>query len=118
MRRASRSTTWPARANSYSGTPLRFSAEYIGGTCSISPRKRGSTASIAATSTSAALRSSSTVPSASPVSVVTPRQTVVRYSLSESSRNCDHFVASPKQIGNTPVASGSRLPVCPAFCAK
>ena len=29
----------PARASSYSGRPSRFSAEYIGGICSISPRK-------------------------------------------------------------------------------
>jgi hypothetical protein len=118
IRRASRSTVSPLRASSYSGTPPRFSAEYIGGTCSMSPRKRASTASSAASSTTAALRSASTAPSASPVSVVTPRHSVATYSLSESSRNCDHFVASPKHSGNTPVASGSRLPVCPALRAK
>jgi len=38
--------------------------------------------------------------------------------LSEASRNCENFVASPKHNGNTPVASGSRLPVCPTFCAR
>src|SRR3984893_8024819 len=31
---------------------------------------------------------------------------------------CANLVASPKQIGNKPLASGSSVPVCPAFSAR
>src|ERR1700730_14887245 len=31
---------------------------------------------------------------------------------------CANLVASPKQIGNRPLASGSSVPVCPAFSAR
>ena len=56
-------------------------------------------------------------PSASPLAVAVPRRTSVRYSLSESSRKRENLVASPRQSGSTPVASGSRLPVCPTLRA-
>src|SRR4051812_49053728 len=62
-----------------------------------------------------ALASQRTViaPAASSVSVSTPKQIVKSYCLSASSRNCASFVASPRQIGNTPDAAGSSVPPCP-----
>jgi hypothetical protein len=38
--------------------------------------------------------------------------------LTESIKNGENLVASPKQRGKTPVASGSKLPVCPALLAS
>ncbi|RWA53835.1 hypothetical protein AU476_12530 [Cupriavidus sp. UYMSc13B] len=73
-RRAARSTVWPARAYSYSGRPSFFSAECIGGTCSISPRKLASACSTAARS-QVTSRTSSSSPSASPVLERAPRRT-------------------------------------------
>jgi len=58
-------------------TPSRFSAECIGGTCSIVPAKRDSTVPIASSETSTAAVPM-TAPSASPVVVVTPSFSVAR----------------------------------------
>ena len=70
-RRGSRSTSMPARAYSYSALPSRLSAEYIGGTWSISPVKRAQAVSTCSRVTCTG-RSASTSPSASPVVVRTP----------------------------------------------
>ncbi len=115
-RRAARSTVWPARAYSYSGLPSFFSAECIGGTWSISPTKRPM-AVRNCSGVTATGRSLSTSPSASAVLVRMPRRTTVSYVLSASSRSCENLVASPKHNGSRPVASGSSVPVCPAFLA-
>src|SRR5690606_15772555 len=56
-------------------------------------------------------------PSASAVVGGTPSWATVSQPLSASSRYWENLVASPKHSGSTPVASGSRLPVCPAFSA-
>jgi CO/xanthine dehydrogenase Mo-binding subunit len=65
-----------------------------------------------------ALSRSTTSPSVSPVAVRSPNRAVNSYSLSPSSRKPATLVASPRQIGSMPVASGSRLPVWPAFSRR
>jgi len=108
----------PCRASLYSGWPFCFSAEYIGGSCSIAPRKSLIASSTAASVTPEASLTVSVSPSASAVAVVRPSVKVLSYPLSASSRYWENFVASPKHSGKTPVANGSRLPVCPAFAAS
>src|SRR5438132_5131457 len=56
---------------------------------------------------------SSTRPAASCVSVTWPKRTVASYSFSPSAMNPAILVAAPTQIGKTPVAVGSSVPVCP-----
>src|SRR6185312_10790755 len=51
--------------------------------------------------------------SASYVVVSTPKRTAARYALPPSLRYSATRVAWPTQIGSTPVASGSSVPVCP-----
>src|SRR5690349_3470831 len=58
-------------------------------------------------------RVSSTRPAASCVSVTCPKRTVASYSFSPSAMNPATFVASPTQMGSTPVAVGSSVPVWP-----
>ena len=118
MARALRSTVLPCRASLYSGWPSCLSAEYIGGTCSISPSKPRRAAFTAASSRVKPSTLAITSPSLSAVSVRSPSFIRARYALSESSKNCDTLVASPKHSGNTPVASGSKLPVWPALFAS
>src|SRR3954469_7589607 len=115
-RRGSRSTVSPLRANAESGTPPRFSAECIGGTCSISPLKLCNTRKRAAWETWTAFLSI-TSPSASPVVVFSPNLRVARYSLSSSSRWPANFVASPNRTISSPDASGSSVPAWPALVA-
>src|SRR5438128_12251307 len=52
-------------------------------------------------------------PALSWVSVVAPKRTTASYSFSPSLTKLAIFVASPMQMGKTPVAVGSRVPVCP-----
>src|SRR5712671_3464370 len=59
----------PARAYSYSGLPSRFSAECIGGICSIAPTKLLHTRSSAPRSTATSAIDRTTSPSRSPVVV-------------------------------------------------
>ncbi len=47
-----------------------------------------------------------------------PNFIVAIYSLSPSNKIDANLVASPKQIGNNPLANGSNVPVCPAFFAR
>ena len=86
-----------------------FLAEYIGGTCSISPRRLASTASIstslhARTPRPMALLSSSEssrrAPVASPVSVANPKRTRASYSFTSLERNCASRVARPTSTPN------------------
>ena len=82
--------------------PSCLSAEYIGGTCSISP---GSAPAPAPTCRSSGDRTRAleiTSPSASPVVVVSPSLSVARYSLSASSSGPANLVASPKQHRQQP----------------
>ena len=58
------------------------------------------------------------LPSASPVELFHPSFIEASYVFSELSKWLENFVASPKHIGNNPVAKGSRVPVCPAFFAE
>ena len=69
--RGASSTDWPLRASWYSRRPSRFSAEYMGGICSMSPTNRGSMARSSSSPTSTG-RSATTWPVASWVSVSTP----------------------------------------------
>src|SRR5690606_31613706 len=93
--RGLRSTVSPALASLYSSCPSCLSAEYIGGTCSISPVKRGSTASTAARETRQG-RIPSTSPSATPVLVVMPRRASVTQVLCASLTHCEYLMASPR----------------------
>src|SRR6266446_6425577 len=63
-------------------------------------------------------RVATTSPSASPVLVVAPSRSTATYVLSASSNSCANLVASPKQMGKSPVARGSSVPVWPAFWAR
>src|SRR6266545_7381493 len=63
-------------------------------------------------------RVATTSPSASPVVVVVPSRSTAIYVLSASSNACANLVASPKQMGKSPVARGSSVPVWPAFWAR
>ena len=56
-----------------------------------------------------------TTPMRSPVSVAVPKATVARYRLRPAVRNCERRVALPITTGNTPVANGSSVPVCPTL---
>src|ERR1051326_6379033 len=91
-------------------------AEYAGGICWISPRKRGIAASIWAevgrTSEVAVTR-----PSASSLSRASPQQAVNRYVFSASMAKATVLVASPSATASTPVAMGSSVPAWPAFWA-
>src|SRR3954469_14913609 len=111
--RASRSTSSPARASSYSRFPSTLRAEYIGGVCSTSPTKDPSAIRTASSARSVTGRVSSVRPAESCVSVTSPRRTTASYSFSPSLTKLAILVASPMQIGRTPVAVGSRVPVCP-----
>ena len=108
--RGLRSTSIPCLANSYSFLPFCFIAEYIGGICSISPTKLIIAAQISSpvTFTSVSVKTS---PSASSVSVVLPKTNSAVYALSDSVSISLTFVAEPMQIGSTPVAIGSSVPV-------
>ena len=76
MRRGARGTLTPARASRYSGCPPCLMAEYIGGTCSSTPRKRCSTAVTCAALKGGTGRACVTAPSASPVAVALPSATL------------------------------------------
>ena len=117
-RRGARSIDSPARATSWSLRPPTRTAEYIGGTCAISPTKRGRTARIAAAVRPAGSPVSTTRPSASSVSVAAPNATVASYALSASARYCWSFTASSTHTARTPVAAGSSVPAWPARDAR
>jgi hypothetical protein len=76
-----RSTSSPRRASEYKRRPCCLSAEYIGGTCSISPRYCASTRAISSAARAGAAARATIAPSASPVSVATPKVAVTRYDL-------------------------------------
>src|SRR4051812_5710366 len=111
--RASRSTSSPARASSYSRFPSTFRAEYIGGVWVTRPTNPASASRARSSVKPSSGRVSRTRPAASWVSVICPNRTVASYSFSPSAMNPATLVASPTQIGRTPVAVGSRVPVCP-----
>ena len=102
-----------ARARRAAVPPTR-SAECIGGRCWMVPTKPGR-APVPRRSAKHVRRLFPTSPcrSASSESVVTPRRSSASYSLSPLMRNGTSLVASPTQMGRTPVAIGSSVPVCP-----
>src|SRR5471030_716613 len=83
------------------------------GTCSISPVKTATARAIESSSTWPAGVAESCSPSASSVSVVTPRRMVASYALSVSARCPSRRVALPMPSTRTPVAIGSRVPAWP-----
>src|SRR5438105_8325632 len=111
--RATRSTSSPARASSYRRLPSTLRAENIGGVCSISPTKPRNASRTRSSVRPSTGRVSSTRPAESWVSVTCPKRTVASYSFSPSAMNPATLVASPTQMGRTPVAVGSSVPVCP-----
>src|SRR5439155_1153173 len=84
--RRRRWTSTPSRASSYSRRPSWWTAEYIGGTCVMRPTKPRHAASSRSRVSPVTAVSESTRPVRSCVSVVTPKRTVVTYSLSWSIR--------------------------------
>src|SRR5207237_8043185 len=88
-------------------------AEYIGGVCSTSPTKACRASRTVSSVIPSTGRVSNVRPALSWVSVVTPKRTTASYSFSPSLTKLAIFVASPMQIGSTPVAVGSSVPVCP-----
>src|SRR5438105_6302401 len=111
--RATRSTSSPARASSYRRLPSTLRAENLGGVCSISPTKPRNASRTRSSVRPSTGRVSSTRPAESWVSVTCPKRTVASYSFSPSAMNPATLVASPTQMGRTPVAVGSSVPVCP-----
>ena len=111
--RGARSTSSPARASSYSRFPSILRAEYMGAVCSMSPTNERSASRTRSSVTPSIGRVSSTRPAASCVSVTCPKRTVASYSFSPSAMNPATLVASPTQMGRTPVAVGSSVPVWP-----
>ena len=59
--------------------------------------------------------SSITSPSTSAVEVFLPNSNTTSYSLSWFIKYLEILVASPIKSGNTPVALGSNVPVCPTL---
>ena len=114
---AERSTASPARAASWSRRPPTRTAEYIGGSWSISPTKPRSAAASRSASRPAGSPRSTTCPSASSVSVAAPKATVASYPLSPSASQCWTFTASSAQTTSRPVAAGSSVPAWPALAA-
>ena len=74
--RGARSTCSPARAASWRRRPPTRTAENIGGTCAMSPVKRGRAARIASRVSADASPRATTLPSASSVEVAAPKATV------------------------------------------
>src|SRR6266481_5341593 len=85
----------------------------MGGVCSISPTNERSASRTRSSLRPSTGRVSSTLPAASCVSVTCPKRTVASYSFSPSAMNPATLVASPTQMGKTPVAVGSSVPVWP-----
>ena len=85
-------------------------AENAGGTWLISPVKSARTSAISSADGSRS-EVRTTCPSASSVSVSTPKRTEKRYAFSPSTAKGTVFVASPNAIGRIPVANGSSVPV-------
>src|SRR5438105_11288590 len=85
----------------------------MGGVCCTSPTKSRSASRTRSSPRPSSGRVSTVRPAPSCVSVVTPKRTTASYSFSPSLTKLAIFVASPMQIGSTPVAVGSSVPVCP-----
>ena len=112
--RAFLSTSMPSRASLYSLLPSWWAAEYIGGICSISPIN----SFIISSNSVQFIRLSLvfvTLPVESCVSVSAPKHIIHSYSFSAAIMYSTAFVAFPMQIGKTPSAIGSSVPVCPTF---
>ena len=106
----------PFWASLYKRSPLCFNAEYIGGICFCSPMNDFNTLSIYAVLVETSDEQVSMIsPSLSPVEVLVPSIISARYVLSELIKNRDILVACPIQTGRSPVARGSKVPVCPTF---
>mmetsp|Transcript_44124 Transcript_44124/g.120259 ORF Transcript_44124/g.120259 Transcript_44124/m.120259 type:complete len:255 (+) Transcript_44124:392-1156(+) len=113
--RASRSTTTPSRASSYSRLPSLWSAENMGGTCLMSPRKSAAARSRSAWLTCACGRVSVVSPVESSVSVSTPSTPTPRYRLAPERYEVRSRQPLPTPMTSTPVASGSSVPPWPTL---
>src|SRR5438105_9849367 len=85
----------------------------MGGVCATRPTNPPRTSRVRSSRRPSTGRVSRTRPAPSCVSVIWPKRTVASYSFSPSAMNPATLVASPTQMGNTPVAVGSRVPVWP-----
>src|SRR2546425_1744787 len=85
----------------------------MGGVCSTRPTKSRSAWRTRSSPRPSSGLVSTVRPALSCVSVVTPKRTTASYSLSPSLTKLAILVASPMQIGSTPVAVGSSVPVWP-----
>src|SRR5260370_25654779 len=86
----------------------------MGGVCSMSPTKVPSASATFGSVRPSVGRVAMVRRAASCVSVVWPKRTVASYSFSRSEMKLATLVASPMQMGSTPVAVGSSVPVWPA----
>src|SRR3990172_4337833 len=93
-------------------------AEYMGGTCSSFPEKPLTVLSRLTGSISSQAFLEITLPVRSSVSVSSPNFRVASYSFGSSWIKGTSFVPSFITMGNTPVAKGSRVPICPAFFTR
>src|SRR3954467_4644843 len=85
----------------------------MGGVCSTRPTNCCNAVRTCSSLSPSVGRVSSVRPAASCVSVIWPKRTTASYSFSPSETKLAILVASPMQMGNTPVAVGSSVPVCP-----
>src|SRR5439155_20584805 len=85
----------------------------MGGVCSTRPTKSRSAWRTRSSPRPSSGLVSTVRPALSCVSVVTPKRTTASYSFSPSLTKLAILVASPMQIGRTPVAVGSSVPVWP-----
>ena len=90
-------------------------AEYIGGTWEILPLKVLKHSSTSSFDNFKIGTSLIVLPVLSKVSVLLPTKISAMYHLESASKNWTNFVASLIHTTNTPVASGSNVPVCPTL---
>ena len=111
---AGRSTSIPCRASWYSRCPFTDTAEYMGGTCQISPHKPGQGLLQGLPAHQALFFSLRFFPVTSPVSRRSPSRNRAAYSLSVSGSRSAALAGSPQQQGEHP--GGHGVPGC--RCAR
>ena len=105
----------PAAPGDTAARPARLSAEYIGGVCCCAPWKRASTASTCVASTAGTGQRSTIAPSRIAGLGALPELDAEQIAFAQREHLPGKLGGLPRQIGSMPLASGSRLPVCPAL---
>ena len=117
LRRVGRPSARRARTRT-AARPSRLSAEYIGGTCAISPRSPASTLLDLRASRDHDFTALDHLPFGVAGRRRRPERDRRGVGLVRVEQLPPNFVASPNSTGSRPVASGSSVPVCPAFAAR